>query len=82
MRLLPGEVEKLLAGAGARFRGQGGRFNLYLEYVLEIEFLLEFLILNSSFHSSTPTTDPRAAATQPSICSPLKGRPERGGECS
>eukprot|EP01046_Picozoa_sp_COSAG06_P018080 COSAG06_NODE_1246_length_10113_cov_21.479629_13_plen_39_part_01 len=39
MRLLPGEVEKLLAGAGARFRGQGGRFNLYLEYVLEIELI-------------------------------------------
>ena len=41
MRLLPGEVEKLLAGAGARFRGQGGRFNLYLEYVLEIELIDE-----------------------------------------
>ena len=56
------------------FGGVGGRFNLYLEYDLEVELILNFL--NAYYRP------PRATATQPSTCCPLRGRPERGGECS
>ena len=42
MRLLPGEVEKLLVGAGGRCLAAGKAFFGLFEFVLEVELILIF----------------------------------------
>ena len=42
MRLLPGEVEKLLVGAGGGAWLLGRRFSVLFEFALEVELILIF----------------------------------------